>query len=76
MLNRIYKGFQALPEQASESTNELWWNILGVEQSTPLGEIENVYRKLAKIHHPDNKGDSKKMIQLNRAISQARQEKN
>jgi DnaJ-domain-containing protein 1 len=75
MLNRIFKGFEALPETAGESVGS-WWAVLGVDPDWPLEQIEAAYKQAAKIHHPDRPGGShEKMTELNRAIDEARKEK-
>lgn len=75
MLNRIYKGFQGLPEQAGPSSGDTWWGVLGVDSSANISEIERKYRKLAKVSHPDVGGSIETMTKLNWAITQARKEK-
>lgn len=75
MLNRIYKGFKALPEEAGASTGNEWWNVLGVDPSAALPEIEKAYRKAAVKAHPDNPGGGNdQMTKLNKAVAQARKE--
>lgn len=73
MLNRVYKGFKALPEQAGPSYGDTWWSILQVSQSDSLEVIKQAYRKLSKKYHPDKlEGNPEKMTKLNWAMKQAR----
>ncbi len=73
MMNRMFRGFQALPETAS-SSSQAWWDVLGVSSDSPLTEIEIAYRKKAKGAHPDMGGSHEEMIALNDAVSQARKQ--
>jgi len=41
--------------------------ILGVSSSASLDEIEQAYRRKARIHHPDHGGDEDTMRALNDA---------
>lgn len=76
MMNRIYQGFQALPEQAGASSGDQWWMVLGVDPSDDLPSIERAYRSAAKKAHPDSPGGNKRtMTRLNQAIALARKEK-
>lgn len=73
MLNRAFRGFQALPEKASESTNELWWNILGVSIDAEWEEVRRAFKSKSKIFHPDNpQGSTEKMVKLNQAYNEAK----
>lgn len=76
MLNRMFKGFEALPEKAGESSNDAWWVTLGVHPDDDLEQIERAYRFAAKKAHPDSPGGSVKMMsRLNQAIAIARKVK-
>lgn len=74
MMNRIYRGFQALPEYTGPS-NDTGWMILNVDPSTELTEIEREYRRLVKKAHPDMGGSNEEMHRLNWAIAEARKTK-
>ena len=52
VLNRVFKGFKALPEHAGESNNA-WWKILGVQPTASQKQIKDAYWALAKMYHPD-----------------------
>ena len=43
------------------------YKILKVNQNAKLKEIKKAYIKLVKIHHPDKGGDTKVMLEINRA---------
>ena len=49
---------------------ELCYKMLGVSPTAPWSEIEQAYRKKAKIHHPDHGGDEDAMRALNEAYAQ------
>lgn len=70
LLDRVFRGFIALPAPAPE---EAWHQVLGVTEGAPLAHIEKTYRDRAKNAHPDRQGGSvDQMERLNRAIEQAR----
>ena len=56
MLSSFWKKFAAwanMPERLAQS-----YSVLGVNESDPLTEIKQQYRKLAAQHHPDKGGDA------------------
>jgi hypothetical protein len=69
---QAFAGYTALP--APDQIN--WRTILGISPGTEpdLASIENRYRELAAQHHPDHGGSSDQMIELNRAVQEARRE--
>lgn len=71
MLRAAFTGFQAI---AGPRPRE-WWEVLDCDRLQPLVEIEAQYKRLARIHHPDNGGNADTMAQLNNAIAVARTEK-
>lgn len=71
MLRAAFTGFQAI---AGPRARE-WWEVLDCDRLQPLAEIEAQYKRLARIHHPDNGGNADTMAQLNNAIAVARTEK-
>jgi hypothetical protein len=72
MLEAAFSGFTALPAPDSGAQ---WAGILGVHPNAPIGIIEEAYRNLARLNHPDRGGSAEKMAELNAAIAQARREK-
>lgn len=76
MLNRIYKGFQALPEQGTRTDYQAWWVVLNVNPDSTEEEIKKSYRNLSKTSHPDLGGSHEMMLQLNKAYQEAKQERN
>jgi hypothetical protein len=72
LLERAFTGFLALPAPNGLAP---WWEVLRVLRNESLGVIEVRYRELAKLHHPDKVGSLDQMIELNRAIADARKEK-
>jgi len=45
-----------------------YYSILGAEQTTSQHEIERLYKRLAKQHHPDRGGDTEEMKAINEAF--------
>lgn len=58
ILDRAFTGFAALPEKASQN----WRQVLGVPsgQVVTLDYIEQRFRNLVQVHHPDKGGDREK----------------
>lgn len=69
MLEQAFTGFAALPPK---SDGRPWWEVLGVPETAGLEEVRNVYRELARIHHPDQGGDPQRMAEINAAFETAR----
>jgi len=60
----MFAGFQALPAPGSTP----WWQVLAVQPSASVQEIEAAFRRLARERHPDRPGGSHDMMaDLNRA---------
>lgn len=72
ILDRAFQGFAALPPGPSEDP---WWEVLGITRDANSGVIEAVYRRLARINHPDHGGDAAKMAKINAARDAALREK-
>lgn len=74
MMNRMFRGFQALPE-GTTAANPSWAHVLELNASALMGisEAEAAYRRLAKKVHPDTGGSHEQMSRLNQAIQEARQ---
>lgn len=71
ILERAFLGFAALPEKASQP----WREVLGVTLATPtLQHIEERFRTLAQVHHPDKGGDRNRFEQIVQARDAARLE--
>ena len=70
ILDRAFLGFAALPETASKP----WREVLGIEGSGNLPLIEDRFRALAQVHHPDKGGDRAKFEEIVRARDAARLE--
>jgi len=73
ILDRVFRGFAALPS-ATESPARPWWDVLGVDRHSTLDQAEAAYRTLARIHHPDRGGNAEHMAVLNAAMTAARRE--
>jgi hypothetical protein len=71
ILDRAFLGFAALPEKASQP----WREVLGVTLATPtLQHIEDRFRTLAQVHHPDKGGDRADFERIVQARDAARLE--
>jgi len=69
MLNRIFTGFKALPQNVRGPN---CWDILGIPSTSTIDEVNRAYRKLAEIHHPDKiTGSGERFIVLQKAYEQA-----
>jgi hypothetical protein len=71
ILDRAFKGFAALPENASQS----WREVLGIHaQTVDLQIVEDRFRVLVKLHHPDRGGDPQQFDRVVKAREAARME--
>ena len=60
-------GAYGPPRTAAES--DFYYKILGVSSTASWPEIEQAYRRKAKVHHPDHGGDEDAMRALNDAYT-------
>jgi hypothetical protein len=71
---QAFAGFTALPERAGGLA---WWEVLGYDpepenlRAITAAEIEERFRKLALVHHPDRGGNAEKWHELQEARAQA-----
>jgi hypothetical protein len=71
ILERAFVGFAALPEKASQP----WREVLGVTVPGPtLAHVEERFRALVKIHHPDRGGDRQEFERIVQAREAAEME--
>lgn len=60
IFENLFGGFIATPDDTvlmlGDGASD-WWTVLGIEQTADKRAIQNAYRALAKIHHPDAGGD-------------------
>lgn len=72
MLERMFTGFTALPESTEPTT---WWKVLGVAKGSHPLDVQEKYKKLAKMFHPDKPGGSAEiMTQINKAYQEFKEE--
>jgi len=67
MVDAAFTGFKALPT----GTNP-WWEVLGCQPDSPIASIEEKYKNLAFLNHPDRGGCQEKMVSLNIAFQEAK----
>lgn len=68
LLERAYRGFNALPADAGMGKG--WWRqVFGIAEGTSVTrhQIETLYRALVRKRHPDYGGTHDEMVLLNRA---------
>jgi len=72
ILERAYAGFAALPADAGADGVPHWREVFRIyQQEVTRDQVENLYRALARVRHPDAGGSTEQMIELNRAREQA-----
>jgi hypothetical protein len=70
ILDRAFLGFAALPERASQH----WREVLGIEGSATPQLVEDRFRALVQVHHPDKGGDRNQFEEIVQARDAARLE--
>lgn len=71
ILDRAFLGFAALPEKASQP----WREVLGITAERPsLERIEEAFRILVQVHHPDKGGERDHFERIVQAREAARLE--
>lgn len=73
IMDRAMAAYLALPEPPKKTP---WWEVLGIARHARTDAIEDAYYTLLKQAHPDAGGSHDRMTELNRAIEEARKEKN
>ena len=70
IFDQLFGGFIATPDDTvlmlGDGSGE-WWTVLGVESTADKRAIQNAYRALAKVHHPDSGGDAETFRRLRQA---------
>lgn len=79
MVQAAFTGFQAIGNGPAQAAKRAWWVVLDVPAHTPTVEVEEKYRELARIHHPDrNPGDptaEARMAEINGAYDDFKRER-
>lgn len=72
ILDRAFLGFAALPEKASQP----WRSVLGIAttEAATWPKVEERFRALVQVHHPDKGGDRRKFEEIVQAREAARLE--
>lgn len=68
ILNRAFTGFAALPGPAPARD---WWITLCVPKGAPRATVDDSYRRLRSLHHPDRGGDAVAFHEVQQAYDQA-----
>lgn len=66
MIRAMFTGFKALPAPSKSP----WWDVMGIEASSPLSAIETRYKDLAKVRHPDCGGSHEAFVELQNAFNE------
>lgn len=60
--SRLFLGFEATPDDhvllLPDGSRRSWWEVLGVAQTASREDVQNAYRALARVHHPDAGGNA------------------
>lgn len=73
ILDRAFSGFTALPPPGQASARG-WREVLGVDaMERDLAKVQDKYRRLAAVHHPDRGGSADSMSEINWAWTQAQE---
>lgn len=73
MLERVFTGFQALPNLPPDATPSAHWSvILGCAPDATPDEIEAAYRRAVKKAHPDHGGSETALTRVRQAREQAK----
>lgn len=73
LVRASFQGFKALPPPPGAPRKRPWWEVLETVPHAPKAVIDECYKRLAKIKHPDTGGSSEAMAELNRAKQEAMQ---
>lgn len=75
---QFFLGFEAVPDDTVlmlGSGSDAWWEVLGLERTATKLDIQNAYRSLSKVHHPDAGGDEARFRRLRAAYDAAMRER-
>lgn len=68
--DQLFGTFQPLPDDTVLLIGDgavNWWDVLGVARDADRRAIENAFKALARVHHPDHGGTDAAFIRLRRA---------
>jgi hypothetical protein len=72
MMTAAFTGFEALP---ASPNHQAWHVVLCVLGHASTDEVNNSYRRLSSLNHPDRGGDATKMAEINQAYQQFKKER-
>jgi len=61
LLNRVFTGFKALPQNAGQGEAS-WWVALGLTSDATKEEVRKAYTTLSFQYHPDHNGGNSEMF--------------
>ncbi len=78
LFNQMFIGIEATPDDSilKIGNENNWWEILKVKKESSEKEIQNAYKSMARIHHPDMGGDAEQFKKLRKAYDEALGEMN
>lgn len=69
-VDAAFRGFQALPETATEPTARAWYDVLEVDPNADTGTVRNAYRAHIKRVHPDHGGSAAEFQEVQNAFNE------
>lgn len=67
-IEQAFRGYTAIPEKCGGLS---WWDTLKIPSTATAEQVEDAYKRLAKIHHPDAGGDVEAWTKIRQAFDQA-----
>ncbi len=67
-----FAGYKALPPATALEAS--WWDVLKIESTATLEEVEAAWKAMAAQHHPDSGGTHDRMAEINSARDRARRD--
>ncbi len=73
LFNQMFIGIEATPDDSilKIGNENNCWKILKIKKESSKDEIQNAYKAMARIHHPDMGGDAEQFKKLKKAYDEA-----